>query len=54
MIFTPAERDDFHAGRYEAPVNLVALMDNYAGTAALLTAFDMRLDTDQPPLVPQQ
>jgi hypothetical protein len=30
------------------------LMGNYAGTAALLTAFDMQLDTDQPPLLPQQ
>jgi 4-carboxymuconolactone decarboxylase len=31
-----------------ALVNLVALMGNYAGTAALLTAFDMQLDPDQP------
>jgi 4-carboxymuconolactone decarboxylase len=38
----------------QALVNLVALMGNYAGTAALLTAFDMQLDTDQPPLLPQQ
>jgi 4-carboxymuconolactone decarboxylase len=30
---------------------LVALMGNYAATAALLTAFDMRLDPDQPPLL---
>jgi 4-carboxymuconolactone decarboxylase len=29
-------------------VNLVALMGNYAATAALLTAFDMQLDPDQP------
>jgi hypothetical protein len=35
-------------------VNLVALMGNYAGTAALLTAFDMQLDTAQPPLLPPQ
>jgi len=27
-------------------------MGNYAGTAALLTAFDMQLDTDQSPLWP--
>jgi len=32
-----------------ALVDLVALMGNYAGTAALLTAFDMQLDPDQPP-----
>jgi putative methionine-R-sulfoxide reductase with GAF domain/alkylhydroperoxidase family enzyme len=30
-------------------VDLVALMGNYAATAALLTAFDMQLDPDQPP-----
>jgi putative methionine-R-sulfoxide reductase with GAF domain/alkylhydroperoxidase family enzyme len=30
-------------------VDLVALMGNYAATAALLTAFDMRLDPGQPP-----
>src|ERR1700756_530841 len=30
-------------------VDLVALMGNYAGTAALLTAFDMKLDPGQPP-----
>jgi 4-carboxymuconolactone decarboxylase len=35
-----------------ALVDLVALMGNYAGTAALLTAFDMQLDLDQPPLLP--
>jgi 4-carboxymuconolactone decarboxylase len=33
-------------------VDLVALMGNYAATAALLTAFDMQLDADQPPLLP--
>jgi 4-carboxymuconolactone decarboxylase len=37
-----------------ALVDLVALMANYAGTAALLTAFDMQLDPDQPPPLPQQ
>ena len=37
---------------HRALVDLVALMGNYAGTAALLTAFDMQLDTDQPPLWP--
>ena len=40
-----------HFGQ-RALVDLVALMGNYAGTAALLTAFDMQLDTDQPPLWP--
>ena len=30
-------------------VDLVALMANYAGTAALLTAFDMQLDPGRPP-----
>jgi 4-carboxymuconolactone decarboxylase len=30
-------------------VDLVSLMGNYASTAALLTAFDMQLDDDQPP-----
>jgi 4-carboxymuconolactone decarboxylase len=35
-----------------ALVDLVALMGNYAGTAAPLTAFDMQLDPDQPPLLP--
>jgi 4-carboxymuconolactone decarboxylase len=35
-------------------VELVALMGNYAATAALLTAFDMQLDPDQePPLPPR-
>ena len=33
-------------------VDLVALMGNYAATAALLTAFDMQLDPDQAPLLP--
>jgi 4-carboxymuconolactone decarboxylase len=33
-------------------VDLVALMGNYAGTAALLTAFDMQLDPGQRPLLP--
>jgi 4-carboxymuconolactone decarboxylase len=33
-------------------VDLVALMGNYAGTAALLTAFDMQLDAGQPPPLP--
>ena len=32
-----------------ALVDLVALMGNYAGIAALLIAFDMQLDPDQPP-----
>src|ERR1700682_4661552 len=36
-----------------ALVDLVALMGNYAGTAALLTAFDMQLDPGQPPLLPR-
>ena len=35
-----------------ALVDLVALMGNYAGTAALLTALDMQLDPSQPPLLP--
>jgi putative methionine-R-sulfoxide reductase with GAF domain/alkylhydroperoxidase family enzyme len=30
-------------------IDLVALMGNYAATAALLTAFDMQLDPNQPP-----
>jgi 4-carboxymuconolactone decarboxylase len=33
-------------------VDLVALMGNYAATAAMLTAFDMQLDAGQPPLLP--
>jgi 4-carboxymuconolactone decarboxylase len=33
-------------------VDLVSLMANYAGTAALLTAFDMQLDEGQEPLLP--
>ncbi len=35
-------------------VDLVALMGNYAATAAMLTAFDMQLDPDQPPPLPLQ
>jgi 4-carboxymuconolactone decarboxylase len=35
-----------------ALVDLAALMGNYAGTAALLTAFDMQLDPGQTPLLP--
>ena len=35
-------------------VDLVALMGNYAATAAMLTAFDMQLDPDQPPPLPIQ
>src|SRR5438094_9942668 len=35
-----------------ALVDLVALIGNYAGTAALLTAFDMQLNPSQPPLLP--
>jgi 4-carboxymuconolactone decarboxylase len=35
-----------------ALVDLVALMGNYAGTAALLTAFDMQLDPGQEALLP--
>lgn len=34
-------------------VDLVALMGNYAGTAALLTAFAMQLDADQQKLPPR-
>jgi hypothetical protein len=34
-------------------VDLVALMGNYASTAALLTAFAMRLDEGQPPPLPR-
>jgi 4-carboxymuconolactone decarboxylase len=33
-------------------VDLVSLMGNYAATAALLAAFDMQLDPDQPPMLP--
>jgi 4-carboxymuconolactone decarboxylase len=33
-------------------VDLVALMGNYAATAAMLTAFDMQLDPGQKPLLP--
>src|SRR5260370_3932459 len=35
-------------------VDLVALMGNYAATAAMLTAFDMQLDPDRPPPLPVQ
>ncbi|HZK90961.1 MAG TPA: carboxymuconolactone decarboxylase family protein [Stellaceae bacterium] len=40
-----------HFGR-RGLVDLVALMGNYAATAALLTAFDMQLDPGQQPLLP--
>jgi 4-carboxymuconolactone decarboxylase len=40
-----------HFGRC-ALVDLVALMGNYAATAALLTAFDMQLDPGQKPGLP--
>ena len=43
----------WHFGR-RALVDLVALMGNYAGTAGLLTAFDMQLNADQLPLLPEQ
>ncbi|HYU11813.1 MAG TPA: carboxymuconolactone decarboxylase family protein [Stellaceae bacterium] len=33
-------------------IDLVALMGNYAATAAMLTAFEMQLDPDQPPPLP--
>ena len=33
-------------------VDLVMLMGNYAGTAALLTAFDMQLHAGKKPLLP--
>jgi len=33
-------------------IDLVALMGNYAATAAMMTAFDMQLDSDQPPPLP--
>jgi 4-carboxymuconolactone decarboxylase len=36
----------------ERLINLVALMGNYAGTAALLTVFDMQLPPRQKPLLP--
>ena len=35
-------------------VDLVALMGNYAATAALLTAFDMQLDPGQEPGLPER
>jgi 4-carboxymuconolactone decarboxylase len=41
-----------HFGR-RALVDLVALMGNYAATAALLTAFDMQLDPGQEPGLPK-
>jgi 4-carboxymuconolactone decarboxylase len=41
-----------HFGR-RALVDLVALMGNYAATAALLTAFDMQLDPGTEPGLPQ-
>ena len=41
-----------HFGR-RALVDLVALMGNYAATAALLTAFDMQLDPGQEPGLPR-
>ena len=34
-------------------VDLVALMGNYASTAAMLTAFDMQLDSGQPAKLPR-
>jgi 4-carboxymuconolactone decarboxylase len=37
-----------------ALVDLVALMGNYAATAAVLTAFDMRLDPGQAPPLPMR
>ncbi len=37
-----------------ALVDLVALMGNYAATAALLTAFDMQLDPGQAPPLPMR
>jgi 4-carboxymuconolactone decarboxylase len=40
-----------HFGRRKL-VDLVALMGNYAATAALLTAFDMQLDSGQKPPLP--
>jgi 4-carboxymuconolactone decarboxylase len=40
-----------HFGRRKL-IDLVALMGNYAATAALLTAFDMQLDPGQEPLLP--
>jgi 4-carboxymuconolactone decarboxylase len=42
-----------HFGRRKL-IDLVALMGNYAATAALLTAFDMQLDPDRPPPLPVQ
>lgn len=34
-------------------IDLVSLMGNYAGTAALLCAFGMQIDPDQEPLLPE-
>ena len=42
-----------HFGRRQL-VDLVALMGNYASTAALLTAFDMQLDPGQRPPLPME
>ena len=39
------------AGSDHRLVDLVLLMGNYAATAALLTAFDMQLPADRPPLL---
>jgi 4-carboxymuconolactone decarboxylase len=44
-------RAERHFGR-RGLVDLVALMGNYAATAALLTAFDMQLDPGQEPGLP--
>ena len=38
----------------ERLINLVALMGNYAGTAALLATFDMQLPPGQKPLLPMR
>jgi 4-carboxymuconolactone decarboxylase len=38
----------------ERLINLVALMGNYAGTAALLAVFDMQLPPGQKPLLPMR
>jgi 4-carboxymuconolactone decarboxylase len=35
-------------------INVIGLMGNYAGTAALLTTFDMQLPAGQAPLLPQK
>jgi hypothetical protein len=36
----------------ERLINLVSLMGNYSGTAALLMTFDMQLSPGQKPLLP--